>query len=121
MKTNFKKLAKTMVVTSIFTGALWCWSTQAAEVQETKPLWDHNCAACHGKEGKGDTLMGRKLGVKDYSDPKVQSAMKDEEMTKAIKEGVKEDGKQKMKAFGDKFSDEQIKDLVQYIRSLKSK
>ena len=35
--------------------------------------------------------MGEKLGIKDYTDAKVQDAMKDEDMIKAIKEGVKEE------------------------------
>ena len=34
--------------------------------------------------------MGKKLEIKDYTEAKVQDALKDEEMTKAIKEGVKD-------------------------------
>ncbi len=92
-------------------------SAMAADAKET---WDKDCAKCHGADGKGKTKMGEKLGVKDYTDPKVQESMKDEEMVKAIKEGVKdkETDKTKMKAFSD-LSDADIKALVAHIRSFK--
>ncbi len=86
---------------------------------DAKDLWKENCTKCHGESGKGDTKMGKKAGVRDYTDPKVQASFTDEQATKAIKEGVKEDGKEKMKAYGDKLSDEDIKALVAHIRSFK--
>lgn len=48
------------------------------------------CASCHGKEGKGDTEMGKKRHARDLSDAKVQSGMTDEEITKAITDGIPE-------------------------------
>ena len=82
-------------------------------------LWTQHCASCHGKDGSGSTAMGKKIGVKDYRDPKVQTAFSDGEMERAIKEGVKENGKEKMKAFGSRLSDDDVKALVAYIRTLK--
>ena len=81
--------------------------------------WNHHCASCHGKDGKGDTVMGKKLGVKGYHDAKVQAAFSDPEMERAIKEGVKTNGKETMKPFGNKLSNADIKALVAYIRSFK--
>ena len=81
--------------------------------------WSQNCASCHGKDGSGNTTMGKKLSVKDYRDAKVQAAFSDGEIAKTIKEGVKEGGKEKMKAFKDKLSDDDVKALVAYVRSLK--
>jgi hypothetical protein len=69
--------------------------------------------------GKGDTKMGQKLGAKDYTDAKVQEAMKDDAAFKAIKEGSKDkDGKTLMKPAED-LSDDDIKDLVKLVRSFK--
>ena len=92
----------------------------AARAADAKEIWTKDCAKCHGEDGKGKTKMGEKLGVKDYTDAAVQGKMKDEEMAKAIKEGVKdkESDKVKMKAFGD-LSDDDVKGLVAYIRKMK--
>jgi mono/diheme cytochrome c family protein len=81
--------------------------------------WSQHCASCHGKDGSGNTMMGKKLGVKDYHDAKVQAAFSDGEAERAIKEGVKTNGKETMKPFGSKLSDADIKALVAYIRSFK--
>ncbi len=88
---------------------------RAADAKET---WEKDCAKCHGADGKGKTKMGEKLGVKDYTDAKVQAEMKDADMTKAIKEGVKKDDKTLMKAFSD-LKDDEVKALVAYVRAFK--
>jgi mono/diheme cytochrome c family protein len=90
----------------------------AAPVAEN---WENHCAKCHGADGKGQTKAGRKLNVRDYTDPKVQAEMKDDEMLKAIVEGVSDKaGKEKMKAYKEELSPEESKELVGYIRKLKS-
>ena len=81
--------------------------------------WDKECAKCHGKDGSGQTTMGKRLKLKDYTSAEVQSAFTDEEAVKAIKEGVQEDGKTRMKAYADKYTEEEIKALVAHVRSLK--
>ena len=91
----------------------------SARAADAKANWEKNCKVCHGPDGKGKTKMGEKLSIKDYSDAKVQEAMKDDEMAKAIKDGVKDGEKTKMKAFGDVLSDDEIKALVKYVREFK--
>jgi cytochrome c553 len=115
MKTKISTIATTAAVLCLFGGAL-CWSAKAADVIET---WTKDCASCHGKDGKAQTPMGKKLGMKDLTDAKVQAALTDEQATKDIKEGVTEDGKTKMKPFADKLSDDEVKALVAHVRSLK--
>ena len=105
------------LATALVMGGLFCWSAAA---DDASGLWKMNCASCHGKDGKGQTMMGRRLAIKDLTDPKVQESFTDEKATKTIKEGITENGQQKMKAYGDKFSDQQMKDLVSFVRSLKA-
>ena len=81
--------------------------------------WENQCAKCHGADGKGQTKAGKKLNLKDYTDAKVQAEMKDADMTKAITDGITENGKEKMKAFKDELSADEIKDLVGYVRKFK--
>lgn len=90
-------------------------SLRAADAKET---WDKNCAKCHGEDGKGKTKMGEKLGVKDYTDAKVQADLKEDKMAKAIKEGIKEDEKTKMKGFSD-LTDAEVKALIAHVRAFK--
>ena len=81
--------------------------------------WENNCQKCHGADGKGQTKTGKKLGVKDYTDAAVQAKLTDAAMAKAISEGVKDGGKEKMKAFSD-LTPAEVTDLVAYIRKFKS-
>ena len=74
-------------------------------------LWSQHCASCHGKDGSGNTTMGKKLGVKDYTK---DQGFSDAEATHIIKEG-----KDKMKGFAGKLSDDDVKALVSYLRTLK--
>jgi mono/diheme cytochrome c family protein len=81
--------------------------------------WENSCAACHGADGKAQTKQGKKLKIRDYTDPKVQAEMKDDEMVKAILDGYFQNGKQTMKGFKDEYSEKEAKDLVAFIRQLK--
>jgi cytochrome c6 len=88
--------------------------TRCANAQEdAAALYKAKCQACHGADGKGDTPVGSKLGVKDLHLPQV-AKMSDQELFDAIKKG-----KGKMPGYEGKLTDEQIKSLVKYIRSLK--
>jgi cytochrome c553 len=113
MKTT--SLIKLLAVATVFT-AVACWNAAAADGKE---VWDKNCAACHGKDGKGQTKMGQKAGCKDYSDAKGQAEVSDELFLKSIKEGVKVDGKEVMKSYAEKVNDEEAKALLAYFRTLK--
>ncbi len=100
---------------AIMAGAALALAAPAAE------NWENHCAKCHGADGKGQTKAGKKLNVKDYTDAKVQAEMKDAEMTKATTEGITDkNGKERMKAYKDELSAEEIKELTAYIRKFKS-
>lgn len=86
---------------------------------DAKTNWDINCAKCHGPDGKGKTKMGRQLQVKDYTDAKVQAEMKDEDMLRILKEGVKDGKKDKMPAYKDKLSEQEQKEILALVRSMK--
>ena len=111
MKTT-TKIALSTIVLSLATGV-----AVAAPAAEN---WDNLCASCHGSDGKAQTKTGKKLKLRDYTDAKVQAELKDEEMAKAITDGVKIDGKEKMKAFKEEISADEIKDLVTHIRKFKA-
>ncbi len=98
--------------------AVMAVSALAANAADAKATYEKDCAKCHGKDGKGQTVMGKKKGAKDYTDAKVQDELKDDAAFKAIKEGYKKDGEEVMKP-AEGLSDEEIKGLVAYMRKFK--
>ena len=98
--------------------AIMAVSALSAGAADAKATYEKDCAKCHGKDGKGQTVMGKKQGAKDYTDAKVQADLKDEAAIKAIKEGYKKDGKEVMKP-SEGLSDDEIKGLVAYMRTFR--
>ncbi len=77
-----------------------------------------HCSSCHGKDGKGQTTMGKKLSVKDLSDKKVVAEIKDDVALKNLKEGVKDKaGKEIKKSFTGKLTEDEMKALVGYAKA----
>jgi mono/diheme cytochrome c family protein len=107
---------KTILIIATISLAAIAFSARAAD---PKTNWANNCAQCHGPNGKGDTKMGKMLNAMDLTDPKKQASFTDAKATESIKNGVKQNGKTTMKAFAGKLTDDEIKALVAYVRSLK--
>jgi len=108
-------MKKSIIVTIATLGA----ALATASAGDVKENWEKACTKCHGADGKGQTKMGQKVGIKDLTDTKVQEAFTDEAAFKAIKEGLKDkDGKTQMKA-AEGMSDDDIKALVKHVRSFK--
>ena len=71
------------------------------------------CQVCHGADGKGNTPAGKKVGTNDFHSPEVVK-MSDADLVAIVKKG-----KAKMPGYDGKLTDDQIKALIKYIRSLK--
>ena len=93
----------------------------AARADESADLYGKKCAMCHGKDGKGNTVMGKKLVIKDLTDQAVMSKLTDQQIEDQIKNGVKDPatGKERMLSFNGKLTDDQIKGLAKFVRTLK--
>jgi mono/diheme cytochrome c family protein len=98
--------------------ALFAGMALTASAADGQALYEKGCAKCHGKDGKGQTVMGKKAGAKDYTDAKVQDELKDEAAIKAVKEGYKKDGKEVMKP-AEGMTDDEVKAVVAYMRKFK--
>jgi cytochrome c6 len=87
-----------------------------ARGQETgESLFKAKCAMCHGPDGAGKTTMGQALRIPDLHSPEVQK-LSDAEFTQIVTKG-----KNKMPAYEEKLSKEQIMQLVGFIRDLAKK
>jgi cytochrome c6 len=83
--------------------------------------WENHCAKCHGADGKGQTKVGKKLGVLDYTSAADQAKFTDEQAIKVIVEGAKDKaGKERMKGYQDELSPQEIKELVAMVRKFKA-
>ena len=102
----------------MFAAVLGFAATLTASASDAKGNWDTLCSKCHGTDGKGQTNIGKRLGCKDYTDAKVQDALTDAAAIKAVKEGLKVDGKTVMKGY-DNLSDDDVKAVVAYLRTFK--
>lgn len=101
-------LVRTMMLPTI----LGLTAIGAFAQDDAAALYKAKCQACHGADGKA-TGVGQKLGAKDFSSPEV-AKMSDPDLSNITK-----NGKDKMPKYDGKLTDDQIKALVKYIRSLK--
>jgi len=71
------------------------------------------CAMCHGADGSASTGMGKTMGLKPLSSPEVQG------MSEADLVTLITNGKGKMPAYKGKLTDDQIKAVAAYVKTLK--
>src|SRR5579863_3913115 len=76
-------------------------------------VYKANCQSCHGSTGTPSPGIAKMMGVKGSSDPDMKKLSAAEEIASV------KNGKGKMKPFAGKLTDEQVKDAVDYFRSLK--
>jgi mono/diheme cytochrome c family protein len=75
-------------------------------------VYKTNCAPCHGVVGDANTAAGKAFKVPSFSSDAVLKESDSEMLT------IAKNGKGKMPAWHDKLTDEQLHELVAYIRTL---
>ena len=98
-----KRLITVGLLAALVAMPLAAWADGGADTFKAK------CQMCHGENGKG-----KMAGTHDWSSADVQK-MSDADLTKMITDGKPP----KMPAQKGKLTDDQVKALVSYIRSLK--
>jgi len=86
---------------------------QAADEPDGAAIFKQKCSMCHGPDGKGFAA----IKTPDFTDPKVQASVTDEQIVETIKNGKKGTP---MPPFKDKLKEEEIQALLKHIRSLNS-
>lgn len=77
------------------------------------------CMPCHGAEGKGDGMLAESLDVKPrtLSDPAFTATKSDDQLFKTVHDGGAAVGlTENMPPFSDQLSDEEIRNVVIYLR-----
>lgn len=134
MKANYCSLAIVLVASSFlysFTSQTKPWvvpdkfknmtnpvKIDAESVKAGKVLWTKHCQSCHGKTGLGDGTKAAQLDT-EVGDLTTQDAQKQSDGELFFKT---QEGRDDMPSFKKKIADEEeVWQLVNYIRSLKSK
>lgn len=95
-----------------------------ADEAATKDSYKNLCVKCHGETGKGDGPGVAKLEKKpgSFTDCARMGKFTDDTLFKIIKEGGPAANESKeMTGFSDGMEDEEIKDMVKYVRTFCNK
>lgn len=106
-----------MKTTQLVIASLICIAAPVAFAATAQENWTAHCTKCHGADGKGQTTMGKKLKLTDYTTAEGQASFTDEKAIEAVTNGVVENGKTRKNGFKEKLSAEDIAELVKHVRA----
>ena len=105
-------------------------AADASDVEAGKALYDMNCSSCHGMTGKGDGPISATLNPKprDFSSGEFKfdadkngTTGEDADLKLVIQKGALAYGGSPLMTGWPTFKDDQIADVIAYIRSLAAK
>ena len=98
-----KRFTRSVLALALLTAA------GAARAEGAAALFQKKCATCHGVDGKGQTKMGERMGIKDLAASSSGTAA---DLEKRIA-----DGRGKMPAFKGRISDDEIKSVAAFVKA----
>jgi mono/diheme cytochrome c family protein len=90
-------------------------SSAVAEDSAGGNVYKAKCITCHAKDGSGNTPVGKSLQSADLRSPEVQKKS-DADLTESVSEG-----KGNMPAFKTLLSEDEIRSVLGYVRTLAPK
>jgi high-affinity iron transporter len=110
-------MRKLLAVLTLAHLALPASARAAGDSDKGKPVYVAQCSACHGKAGDGNGPVGKVLNPrpKAFSKGDLPS---DEKMASVIQKGGKANGLSKDMDAYPALSDQQVSDVIAYIRTL---
>jgi mono/diheme cytochrome c family protein len=94
-------------------GALGCEARDPTPVGRGARIFVRTCAGCHGADGRGALRMGLIKPPRDLTNPAFQAQMSNEQLRHSIRIG-----KGQMPSFGGLMSEEEIADVIAFVRTL---
>lgn len=91
----------------LFSVSNLAWSAESPG----ETIFKSKCVLCHGADGTGKTPLGKQLQAADLHSPDVQKR------TNAELHKIVHDGQTNMPAFADQLSDEEITQVIKYVRT----
>ncbi len=117
MRLPFSRMVWFVVMVFLMPSVAW----SAGDAAKGKAKYQEVCGVCHGQSGKGDGPTAAALPVKprDHTDADYMGKLTDKQIFDTIKLGGEAVGKSPiMPKWGGLLTDQQIEDLLAYIRSL---
>ena len=96
--------------------ALGLFAQSTGRAASGEEVFANYCAPCHGLDGKARTPAGKKAGAKDLSESKLADAA----LATQIRDGTKNpNGSDRMPAFKDRLSADQISQVVAFVKTFR--
>lgn len=116
MNRHYVQQPQWRVAGAVIWGIVVLLSNRADCAGDTNEVFIKSCASCHGKDGRAQTSVARKLGVKDLS----QSKLTDAQIEQQIRDGkAANQSSAKMPAFKDRLTAEEIKSLIAVVKEFR--
>ena len=92
---------------------LGCTRQPKPPLERGAGVFQRSCASCHGVGREQKVALGFKVAPPDLADATLQKRLTDADFRKVIREG-----RGQMPPFGKMLDDEEVNDLLAYLRSL---
>jgi cytochrome c oxidase cbb3-type subunit 3 len=107
-------LARGALVSSwLALSALGCQTRDPTPAGRGARIFQRTCSGCHGADGRGSWRAGLATRPRDLTKPDFQAQMSNEQLRHSIRVG-----KGQMPAFGGLMGDEEISDVIAFVRTL---
>ena len=117
-------MSRFAIASVVFIVSISLWLAPWLAAEETARLFRELCSVCHGVGGKGDGPSAQGLEPKpaDFTNCTVMAKDADDVLFQIIKGGGQSVGRSTvMPAWGDTLSDQQIRQLIRFIRDFCTK
>lgn len=116
MRISIKRIVSVVCAVTLLlvVGPASVGSVFGADLAAAKKIYADKCLKCHGETGKGDGPKADTLETKarDYTNKKEMAKFTDADLIRITK-----DGKKPMPGYATKLSDQEIADVIAYIRT----
>lgn len=94
-------------------GSIACAEKPKTPVERGERSFVRLCSGCHGADGRGVRRPGLKVPPKDLTDPALHERLGEGGLRRTLR-----DGKGQMPAFGNLLPEQEIDELIAYLKTL---
>lgn len=117
MRVTFSTLTLAIAAAALLSGCKPAASTPETEAARSagKVIYDQQCAICHGKTGKGDTMIAASYPYGDLTNDDWGYGGTRDDLIRSVTDGIP---KTPMRGFKGALSEKEIESVVEYVLEL---